>query len=222
MPVNTAPSVSDRISEEFEEMRRLRAHYGPGLCSKGSDTVFEATGVRWIWGRDEASTIVRGMLGTKSHFRLGTTEPRVYATATCRRDPLPPSHGPERAAIPFFAQPLVVAQRREDEIEVGVSIRRVNFRLVLPERLGQRPYYDCDRTRSERVGVVALTVTASEDGESTLVRRRTIAGEGYNLFDEYSGGRIVEEGQYLASPQRFEAVMTAFRDSVWNSVSEPA
>lgn len=217
MPLNTAPSVSDRISEEFEGMRRLRDHYGPGLCSKGSDTVFETNQAMW-------STLVRSMLGVKSYYRLGTTEPRVYGTATDRANPITPSSNRPKDGIPFFSKPLVVAQRRGEELEVGigVSIREVRFGLVLPERLGQRPYYDYDRLGANRVGVVALTVTTTEDQDSALVRRRTIAGEGFDLFDEEAGGRIVKEGQYQDGGERLEAVLKAFHDGYWGSVSEPA
>ena len=222
MPVSTAPGLTDRIAEEFEEMQRLRAHYGPGLCSKGTDEVFETNGFSslWSWPSSTSSQIVGMLGGVGTRFRFGNTKPSVYGRVTYEKNPVTP--GGRRKPNRTWAQPMAVARRGEGEIEIGIglSLREIQkFRFVSPEMYGRRPYYTYDKRGSDHIGVLALTVTTT-DGGAALVQRRNIAGEGYDLFDEEAGGRVLD-GAYLDNGERAQAIVEAFHSAYWNSVSEP-
>jgi hypothetical protein len=229
MPVkslSTAPNIKDRIVEEYREMVRLRAHYSPGLCRPGTDSVFESgdVGTVWFagWLPHHNAAYVQSLLGrTGTEFRLGTQEPAKHGRLIYRSQPVTSMHEAVRSGdVSMYSKPLVVAKEVDGtpEVGVGVSLRRASLMWVDPEAFGKMPYRTYDERRSERLGVIAITIAPADDS-TALLRVRTIAGQGYDLFDEEAGGRVAKS--YTAGGERADAILGAFHQAYWESVCEP-
>ena len=207
-------------------MVRLRNHYGQGLCREGTDNVFESSdvGTPWFagWLPHHNKAYIQSLLGSVgTRFRLGTTEPARYGRLIYRSQPVTSVHEKSRGGgVDMYSKPVVVAREVDGtpEIGVGVSLRKAFLRWVDPDTLGKLPYRTYDERSSERLGVVAVTIAPSSDTITTL-RVRTIAGDGYDLFDEKAGGRVATS--YTADNKRADAILAAFHDAYWDSVIEP-
>jgi hypothetical protein len=228
--VSTAPTVQEKVAEEYYEMRRLRDHYGPGLCRPGTNNVFESSEVGTIWFAgwlpEHRRLYTQSLLGRAgTQFRFGTLDPATHGRVVYRARPICSVSDRHKATDPMYSKPVVVARELEEgtEIGVGISLRRANFRWQYPEEpffgTPRLPFRTYDERSSERIGVAALTLTTKE-GAAPIIRVRTIAGEGYDLFDEDEGGRVVRA--YEANVVRSEAIVNAFHQAYWESVCEPA
>jgi hypothetical protein len=227
MAVSNAPRIQERIAEEYNRMRTLRHYYGPAQCRPGSDNVFESSdvGTSWFTSRQSVSYL-QGLLGTVgTQFRLGSLEPATYGRVVYRGKPITSLSAKRNISDSMYSKPVVVAREFEGEVEigVGVSLRKAILKYQRPEGpffgLPKMPFMTYSEKSSERIGVAALTLTSVADS-SPLIRVRTIAGEGFDLFDEDKGGRVVKT--YEADEERADAIVDAFHQAYWQSVCEPA